>query len=154
MTKYIDLQMLRMQESDLNEVVAIEESVYSHPWTRNNFADTLSNHDDAWIARKSDGEMVGYFVHISVVDESHLLTIAVKRTMQGQGLGKFLLGKLVERALQLQLKSVILEVRASNIRACQLYGSFGFVLIGRRKNYYQVSSHQREDALIMQYQIS
>ena len=30
-----------MREQDLDEVMAIEAAIYSHPWTRGNFADSL-----------------------------------------------------------------------------------------------------------------
>ncbi len=30
-----------MREPDLAEVLAIENAVYTHPWTRGNFADSL-----------------------------------------------------------------------------------------------------------------
>ena len=30
-----------MREQDLDEVMAIESAIYTHPWTRGNFADSL-----------------------------------------------------------------------------------------------------------------
>lgn len=142
-----------MQIGDLADVIAIEQSVYSHPWSQNNFIDALANHYDARVVRAISGELLGYFVHMVVLDESHLLTIAVKGTVQHQGLGGFLLQQLVRQARQMQLRAILLEVRVSNHRALKLYESFGFILIGRRKNYYQIDQQQREDALILKYQI-
>ena len=34
-------QLAAMRDADLAEVVAIENAIYSHPWTRGNFADSL-----------------------------------------------------------------------------------------------------------------
>ena len=34
-------QLLPMREQDLDEVMAIESVIYSHPWTRGNFSDSL-----------------------------------------------------------------------------------------------------------------
>ena len=34
-------QLAAMREADLDEVLAIESAVYSHPWTRGNFVDSL-----------------------------------------------------------------------------------------------------------------
>jgi ribosomal-protein-alanine N-acetyltransferase len=40
-------------------------------------------------------------------------------------------------------------VRPSNPRAIHLYERFGFVTIGRRKNYYPAKHRSREDAIVM-----
>ena len=81
--------------------------------------------------------------------------------MQGKGIGTFLLRHAVERATSMNMNAVSLEVRVSNLRAVALYEAFGFVLAGRRKNYYEVDQmraqkvgqNQREDALILRYVI-
>src|SRR5450830_1875528 len=44
---------------------------------------------------------------------------------------------------------LLLEVRVSNLRALHVYKRYGFVEIGRRKNYYPVDQHTREDAIVM-----
>ena len=150
---FSELQLQAMQLTDLDEVMAIEQAVYAYPWTRVNFIDSLKNHDDACVLRANDGELMAYFVQMNVVDESHLLTIAVKSALQNQGLGKYMLKAAVEHATLAHMQSMLLEVRMSNQRALQLYEKFGFVLIGRRKNYYQAAQAQREDALIMRYEI-
>ena len=49
----------------------------------------------------------------------------------------------------LEMESLLLEVRASNQRAIQVYDTFGFAYIGRRKGYYPSTQSQREDALVM-----
>lgn len=142
-----------MQSTDLDDVMAIERTVYDWPWSLGNYESCLSNHDDAWVALASNGELQGYYVQMMVVDEVHLLTIAVKQQFQRQGLGKFLLGHALQQAKIKQLQVMLLELRVSNLRAMQLYQSCGFVLVGRRKNYYRVDQQQREDALIMRLEI-
>ncbi len=151
----MDFSTLRfdpMQLSDLDEVMEIEQAVYSHPWGRVSFIATLKNNDNAWVLRAGSGEMLGYTVQMAVVDEAHLLTLAVKASAQHQGLGKLLLGFAVQQARLMHMKSMLLEVRVSNQHALSLYQSFGFELIARRKNYYQ-SGQQREDALILRYDL-
>jgi ribosomal-protein-alanine N-acetyltransferase len=134
-----------MQLSDLDEVMNIEQSVYLYPWSKNNFMTSFTNHDDAWVVCAANGEMLGYFVQMAVVEEMHLLNMTVKSTAQRQGLGRFLLSKAIQQAKLMKMRSMLLEVRASNQPALKLYAAFGFTLIGRRKNYYQ----QREDALVL-----
>jgi len=151
------LKLIPMQIADLDEVIAIENEVYSHPWSRGNFVDSLVHHQDAWTVRCDSDVLLGYFVQMPVVDEAHLLNISVKEVMQSQGVGRYLLKHVVERAKFMQMESISLEVRVSNLRVVAIYEAFGFVLVGRRKNYYEMSQktaqNQREDALILRYVI-
>jgi ribosomal-protein-alanine N-acetyltransferase len=145
------LKLAPMQMADLDEVVAIENGAQTHPWSRGNFIDSLVYTYDAWVVRTVDDVMLGFFVQMPVVDETHLLVIAVKKEMQGQGIGAFLLKHTIERAKLMKMEAVSLEVRVSNLRALAVYKAFGFLLVGRRKNYYVTGQKQQEDALILRY---
>jgi len=152
MTPVWDLARLHyepMTEADTAEVVALEESVYPHPWSRGNFLDSLANAYPAWVLRDQGGALLGYFLLMTVVDEAHLLNVAVSAEMQGQGLGRFLLNQAVACARGLGMASVLLEVRPSNLRALEIYRRYGFAQIGRRKGYYPAADQQREDAIVM-----
>ncbi|WP_343729124.1 ribosomal protein S18-alanine N-acetyltransferase [Duganella sp.] len=142
-----------MQKSDLAEVVALEQSVYPHPWTLANFEDSLNSNYEAWILRDRDGALLGYFLLMAVVDEAHLLNVAVSAAKQGQGLGRFLLNQAVACSRGLGMESVLLEVRPSNARALEIYERYGFKQIGRRKGYYPAAHGQREDAIVMRFGI-
>ena len=143
-----------MQHTDLASVMDIEQAVYDWPWTLGNYADCLVSQDDAWVAVAPGGELLGYYVQMRVLDEAHLLTIAVRPDLQRQGLGKYLLGHALAQAKLLHCQSMLLELRISNQRAMQLYQTKGFMLVGRRKNYYRVDLQQREDALLMRLELS
>ena len=119
--KTASLRFERMQLSDLDEVMAIEQAVYTHPWGRVSFIDSLKNNDDAWVVRSVAGQLLGYLVQMAVVDEAHLLNIAVLGSAQNQGLGKIMLGFAVQQAALLRMKFMLLEVRVSNQPALMLY---------------------------------
>ena len=142
-----------MQRSDLDHVFALEQSVYPHPWSMANFEDSLNSNYEAWVLRDRDGDLLGYFLLMAVVDEAHLLNVAVSAEKQGQGLGRFLLNQAVACARGLGMESVLLEVRPSNTRALQIYERYGFKQIGRRKGYYPAANQQREDAVVMRFQV-
>jgi ribosomal-protein-alanine N-acetyltransferase len=142
-----------MQQSDLADVCALEQSVYPHPWTMANFEDSLSSHYEAWVLRDRDGELLGYFLLMAIVDEAHLLNVAVSAPMQRQGLGRFLLNQAAACARGLGMESVLLEVRPSNTRALDIYARYGFQQIGRRKGYYPAANQQREDAIVMRFEL-
>lgn len=138
-----------MRVEDVDEVLPVEQAIYSHPWTRGNFMDSLRSGYQALTLRDQSGRLLGYFLVMEALDEAHLLNISVPRDLQGGGLGHLLLELAVDQARRHALKIMLLEVRVSNGRALQVYQRYGFVEIGRRKNYYPVDSSTREDAIVM-----
>lgn len=140
-----------MQQGDIDEVLALEQAVYPHPWTRANFVDSLASGYQAWLLRDQSGELLGYFLLMAIVDEAHLLNVAVSARQQGRGLGRFLLNQAVACARGLGMESVLLEVRPSNTRALDIYERYGFARIGLRKGYYPAANQQREDAIVMRF---
>lgn len=140
-----------MVAGDIDEVFAVETSVYPHPWSRGNFVDSLASGYNGWTLRDEHGALVGYFLLMTAVDEAHLLNVAVAAQRQRQGLGLYLLDKIVACARGLSMDSILLEVRPSNLRALKVYEKYGFFEIGRRKNYYPAHNGQREDAIVMRY---
>jgi ribosomal-protein-alanine N-acetyltransferase len=140
-----------MRESDIEDVLAVEVRVYPYPWSRANFLDSLASGYQAWVLRDQAMRLLGYFLIMPVVDEAHLLNVAVAEEWQGQGLGRFLLNQSVACARGLGMESMLLEVRPSNARALGIYERYGFEQIGRRKGYYPAADQQREDAIVMRY---
>jgi ribosomal-protein-alanine N-acetyltransferase len=140
----------RMSTDDLAEVVALERRVYSFPWTQGNFADSLAAGHVAFTLRDESGSLLAYAVLMRVMEETHLLNLAVDQPAQGRGLGRCLLNWLMAHEAHYGQRSMLLEVRPSNVPAIKLYGSVGFVEIGRRKGYYP-AAQGREDALVMRH---
>lgn len=132
---------------DLDEVLAIENRVYSFPWTDGNFRDSLRNGDRV-CGLRDGSRLIAYFVLMRVVDEMHLLNIAVDPARQGQGHGAVLLRYAVQLATLAGAGSVLLEVRPSNEQALAMYRHFGFQRIGVRRDYYPAHGG-REDAWVL-----
>jgi len=141
------VELIPMVERDLDEVLRVEYRVYSHPWSRANFADSISSGYSCWVCRVG-GELVGYFVLMLAVDEAHLLNISVAEKRQGLGLGARLLRHAMEVARRGRATTLLLEVRPSNDRALTLYRHFGFAQVGVRRGYYPATKG-REDALVL-----
>lgn len=147
----LDYAPMRIQ--DVDDVLAVEQSVFPHPWSRVNFTDSLATGYDAWVLRDDAGKLAGYFLLMGAVDEAHLLDVAVAPAFQGCGLGRFLLDKVAARARGMGMASVLLEVRPSNGRALDVYRRYGYVEIGRRRAYYPAHLGQREDAIVMRFSL-
>jgi ribosomal-protein-alanine N-acetyltransferase len=81
-----------------------------------------------------------------MVDEAHIINIAVRESNRGRGIGELLLISSIDLAARLKASVVTLEVRVSNTVAQSLYTKYGFTQRGLRKKYY---TDNNEDALIM-----
>lgn len=149
-----NLCFCRLGIADLDEMLAIEEAVYSHPWTRGNFLDSFYSNHEAGGIRDANGSLLAYFLVMPVVDELHLLTFAVSKDKQRQGLALGLLDNMLRYARDRKFVSILLEVRVSNHRAIEIYRRFGFQDIGLRKAYYPAVNGAREDAFVMRIEIS
>lgn len=136
-----------MREQDLDEVMAIEDAIYSHPWTRGNFADSLRAGYACRVWRR-DGELVGYFVVMAAAGEAHLLNLSIAPAHQRSGHGGALLHEAAEVAASLGAHNLFLEVRPSNHAAQALYRRFGFRKVAVRRDYYPAHGG-REDALVL-----
>ena len=140
-----------MREEDLDEVMAIENGIYSHPWTRGNFADSLRAGYECkvWRAdRRAGAELIGYFILMAAAGEGHLLNLSIAGPWQRSGYGSALLREAAALAARLGAGNLFLEVRPSNHAAQALYRRFGFRKVAVRRDYYPAHTG-REDALVL-----
>jgi ribosomal-protein-alanine N-acetyltransferase len=151
MTDTAHLELRPMVVGDVDEVHALECSVFPHPWSRANFMDSLASGYDAWVLREPAGALAGYFLLMYALDEAHLLDVAVAAPLHGRGVGRYLLDRIAARARAQRMASILLEVRPSNTRALEVYRHYGYEEIGRRKGYYPAHEGRREDAIVMRY---
>ncbi len=136
-----------MQLIDLPDVLRNERRGYTHPWTEGIFRDCLGNGQECWLLMCSD-QNVGHGILSVAAGESHLLNVCVHPDFQGHGFGRILVEHLLERARKGEASTIFLEVRPSNVAACELYDKLGFNEVGIRENYYP-SNVGREDALVL-----
>lgn len=140
-------QVRRMEERDVSTVAQIEADAFSSPWSRETFSSLLDRPGLAMLVLDDAREgVIGYAVLWCISDQGELANVAVVPHLRGRGLGTRLLNGALDIARERGIKSVYLEVRASNERAAQLYRRLGFFDVGRRKGYYE---RPKEDALIM-----
>lgn len=137
-----------MTPERLDAVLAVEQSAYSHPWSRGNFRDSLAAGHQAQCLLAGD-ELLGYFVAMLGYREVHLLNITVAPVHQRQGWALVMLDALALWSRARQAEWLWLEVRASNTRAQQVYLRHGFARVGLRKGYYPDGHGLREDAVVM-----
>jgi ribosomal-protein-alanine N-acetyltransferase len=142
-----DMQFRPMQVSDLDEMMEIENVIYTHPWSRGNFSDSLNAGYSCWILAE-DTVIIGYAVLMLAMDEAHLLNLSIAKHRQRQGWGEALLNHILDTARGHGAANIFLEVRISNKSAICLYEKAGFNEMAIRRNYYPAHDG-REDAILM-----
>jgi ribosomal-protein-alanine N-acetyltransferase len=142
------VRLAPMTAAQLPAVLAVEQVSHDHPWTQGNFLDSLHA---GWRAQCliAGGDLLGYYVAMPGVDEAHLLNLTVAPVYRRQGWARVMLDALGLWARTLSATALWLEVRASNVRALQLYAHYGFMQTGLRKGYYLTQQGQPEDAVLM-----
>lgn len=138
-----------MGAGDVAAVLHIESDLYPYPWSPGNFVDSIAAGYDARVFESQDGRICAYWVVMTVLDEAHLLNLSVRRDRQRAGLGAAMLRWLGQQLQRQGVRTLLLEVRPSNVPAIRLYGRVGFMTIGRRPDYYPAAEGTREDAIVM-----
>jgi ribosomal-protein-alanine N-acetyltransferase len=136
-----------------DEEKTVEPDVVKNPSSKNKsglmsglrrlFSHERLSENDSPISGQYITGFVGFWV---MADEAHITTIAVREKYRRQGIGELMLISAIDRALELKVNIVTLEVRASNTGAQALYLKYGFNKAGVRKGYY---TDNREDGIIM-----
>jgi [ribosomal protein S18]-alanine N-acetyltransferase len=141
------IQVRGMRIEDVVTVSTLENASYEFPWSAGIFSDCVKAGHPCWVL-SVDSVIAGYGILSMGAGEAHLLNICVDPAYRGQGLGRHLLGRLLDIARWNGAERLFLEVRPSNPLAKALYESVGFSEIGRRPRYYP-ARNGREDAIVM-----
>lgn len=173
-----DLLSRKMETADLPEVLQIERNVQPIPWSRLSFEESLTKQEESLTKQEeslthkkesltlttnsaqpnslmhnsrvicSADAVVGFHITSSILDEFHILNLAVAPQYHGLGLGHFLMQDILKLVEQSAVKKIFLEVRSSNVVAQGLYRKWQFKQVALRKNYYRTPNSERENALV------
>jgi len=140
---------MRLRPSDIPQVEAIEAASFEAGWAATAFERELETNRLARylvVREPGSGDLAGFAGLWLVVDEAHVVTVAVRPTLRRAGYGRLLVHGLLELARAEGMANATLECRESNEAARSLYRDYGFYEVGRRHRYY---ADNNEDAVIM-----
>ena len=123
------------------------------PWSAEQFYSELAHVPATrwYVVAEDAAEVVGYAGLLVSADTADVQTLAVAPGRQRHGIGSALLAALVDEAQRRGLREMLLEVRADNVPALQLYARHGFEQIARRRGYYRAG---RTDGLVLRRRLS
>jgi ribosomal-protein-alanine N-acetyltransferase len=142
-----DIEICPLKLEHIDRILVIDSLCFPTPWSRESLEKEIENSAlTKYVVAKKSGIVIGYAGMWVILDEGHITNIAVHPEYRGIGVGSLLLEALIEICKIEFIKSMTLEVRASNARAQNLYKKYGFLQNGIRKGYYR---DNKENALIM-----
>ena len=135
----------RMTENDLDKVAAMEKEIFSMPWSKESFRESLlQNYSYFFVAE--EGDILGYCGVHNFGGDGEITNVAVDKNAREQGVATKMLYYAMEETKKIGVEAFTLEVRVSNEAAIKLYEKLGFENKGIRKNFYEKPV---EDAMIM-----
>jgi len=144
------IEITRMVMRDIDEVLTIENSSFSAPWSRDIFVRELqlpiSRNLIAKIYKTYIHEIAGYMTYWVIAGEIQIHKITVRNDLRKTGIASALMTEMIRLAYEEGAACCTLEVGRSNESAKKLYEKFGFTVTSVRPHYYAESG---EDAMIM-----
>src|SRR5690554_226570 len=134
----------KIQIIDIEAIFEIQEELKFQTWSLSQLESSIKSGLGFLIEKES---VLAYAFVMPIQDEAELLSIAVKKDYQKQGIASLLWKKTLEYLENLKIQKVYLEVRASNKIAQSFYKKNGFLEIYERNNYYS----NQENAIVMQF---
>ena len=139
------MNIVKLEEKHLGALAEID-AVSHAPWTKESFKSELDNAVAFYrVAEDDDGKVMGYIGYWWSFFEVQITFLAVHPDYRQQGIAQKLIEHIYVELQEMDVETIQLEVRASNVPAISLYKKCGFVEVGRRPRYYGGT----EDAILM-----
>lgn len=132
----MNFQIRPMEERDVATVFQMESELFTDPWSMAAFEEVVSEENWHGLVAAVDKTIIGYGIINTVVDESHLANIAVAVPYRQKTVAATLLTRLIAISVEQSCRSMILEVRVSNMPARAFYEKHGFSVLYSRSDYY------------------
>lgn len=141
------MRIRKWAKSDIEQLSILEVEIFETPWDLHSIESAIKlNTFRGYIIENNEGEIVGYYGYSFVVPEADLETVAVISKERGNGYGNIILEHFIKECEEKEILYQYLEVREDNDVAKNLYKKYGFINIGKRKNYYG----KNKDAIVME----
>jgi len=126
----------KFQPSDFPWVIDIERKVFNEhdPFFYMQFYETCS---EGFIVAEINGFVAGYVVgFLASENTGRIFSLAILPKHQNRRMGSALLKEIIDVFRKMKVSEIILEVRASNIKAKRFYQKHGFYQTGILEKYY------------------
>lgn len=112
---------------DMPEVLGIENLAFEFPWDEEEFLNCLRQRSCVGMVAERDDKIVGHMIYELQKNQIHVLNFAILPSMQRRGIGSQMVQKLISKLTQQRRKSIVLEVRETNLDAQLFFSKMGFL---------------------------
>ena len=133
------------QKEHLCAIAELEKITFCEPWSENALELFLVEPNFCVVCFENDA-LASYCTVTTVLDEAQIINVATDTCFKRMGYAKDVLKRFFSECKDKNIRSISLEVRESNIPAINLYEELGFVIAGKRKDFYK---NPRENAFVM-----
>jgi [ribosomal protein S18]-alanine N-acetyltransferase len=149
--KVLDVRVRGMRDSDLREVMDIEQPTFKSPWLEQDFINYRDQRNAIRVVAEHKNRVVGYVVFEQYSNRIDLLSIAVAEDVRRRGVGSKLIKRVIKKLSRFRRTRILLTVLGTSLPAQLFFRDNGFratsVLWGLVKE-------TGEDAYAMQYTLS
>lgn len=133
-----DFYIKPYEVGDLQDIAKLESECFERPWSYQSFCMEFADKSKYYFVAKDTAtdELVGYGGYAHIIDEGHVMNLAVKDGYRRKGIGTAILARIIGSCRSQGITAVTLEVDNSNEKAIALYEKLGFVNYGLRPHYY------------------
>ena len=124
--------------ADAPAIAAIEAVCFSSPWSLAQIEDEIGKGNALFFVAESGGSVCGYVSAEDICGECYMNNLAVSVEYRRRGIADTLMRTLTDAVKSRGCEFLTLEVREGNVPARKLYETFGFSLVGVRKNFYDM----------------
>ena len=147
----MSLQPLVLSEADAAQLADVHADAFDADgrWSAAEIAGLLRLETTRAFGLARDGELQAFALMQQVGGDIEVLTVAVMRAAQRQGLAQSLFAQADAYFAAHGGETYLLDVAADNLPALALYRRLGFGQNGRRKAYYHRAGGDAVDAVLM-----
>ena len=151
MTVHVGRSIRAMAHADIAELQRIDTIAHGSAWTYRTFCDEVARNDRIHLVAEAYRTILGHSALWVDGTVGRVTNVAVRDDAAGEGHGSALVLAVVNQAVAMaSVRSLELEVRASNRRAQRLYNRFGFAPVGIERDFYDAADERgSRDALVM-----
>ncbi|MDR3186144.1 MAG: ribosomal protein S18-alanine N-acetyltransferase [Christensenellaceae bacterium] len=136
------MKYFNMTLDDISDISKIEKDAFPYAaWSESTLRAELESPTKHYIVMRDNNRVIAYAGFEQILDEGHIMTIAVESEQRNKGIGREMLNELINIMRELGLNAATLEVKHDNYPAIALYQKCGFLLAGTRPNYYAKGVH-------------
>lgn len=138
-----------LTDKDVDIITALYQTDFLDGWNRQMLLSSFSSGRFKCLGAFKDDLLIGVVAFTLSLDFADIESVVTKLEFRRKGVADILIKSALESIKQQNLSSVLLEVRAGNLPAINLYLKQGFNKISVRKGYYL----DGEDAIILKKEL-